>query len=313
MKNQLIKDIKLRVQKQQWTKKGKVRELYDAGDDHILVVATNDISAFNHIMPWKIPNKGVILNELAGFFFEKTSHIIPNCMVDLAAPDIQIWNRLSMIELEIVLRRYLTGSLWKKELSGEGNHWDINLRGMKEFDRFSKIQVTPTKKNKNDDPILYSEAEHMGLIDPRVRKRVQEVSMELFRWGEDYFKDLGIVLVDTKFEFGLRANGDLYFADEGFTPDSSRYYLEENYITSRKKGIAPIQYSKQLIRDWIKAQGWEKGQQLPTPDAETLISFEERYKKVYQHITGIDFNTVQLGDEDSRLSCIEHSLTQLLT
>jgi phosphoribosylaminoimidazole-succinocarboxamide synthase len=284
-------------------RRGKVRDVYDLGDK-LLIVSTDRISAFDSVLPCGIPDKGRVLNRLSAFWFEKTAHILPNHLIRVIDSNVilnEVKNLLShpgklpdsligrsmlaakaeRIPVECVVRGYLSGSAWA-EYKETGKVGDINLpSGMKESQELSQPIFTPTTKSdtEHDRPLANQDIKNLGIEG--LFEELEEKSLLIYSYARDYAKTRGIIIADTKFEFGL-INGKLALIDELLTPDSSRFWDASQY----KVGHPQPSFDKQPVRDWLLASGWDKESPAPVLPQEVIAGTSKRYREAYTRITG---------------------------
>ena len=279
--------------------KGKVRDIYAIGDDQLLMVTTDRLSAFDVVMGEPIPGKGIVLNEMANFWFGKLSHVIPNhltgidpCSVVTADEVNQVkgraivTKRLKPIMVEAVVRGYLSGSGWK-DYQDTGAICGIKLpAGLKNAQQLPEPIFTPAAKadvGEHDENISYAEVEKR--IGQELAAKIKEVSIRLYKEASIYAASKGIIIADTKFEFGRDDQGVIYLADEVLTPDSSRFWPANSW----KPGTTQLSYDKQFLRDWLTASGWDRSSPPPELPDEIVEKTRERYLEAYFTITGEKF------------------------
>lgn len=270
--------------------RGKVRDVYSIGSDILVMIACDRISAFDHVLPRSIPYKGQVLNEIASFFLDKTNDIVPNWKISTPDPHVTIGRRCEPIPIEFVLRKYLTGHAWRTYREGGrmlcGN---ILPEGLKENDPLPKCIITPSTKahSGHDIDTSYTEILESGLI-PKVRlDALYETSFALFERGTQISHNKGLVLVDTKYEFGLKGDG-FVLIDEIHTPDSSRFFYLDTYDALQQKGLSQRQLSKEFVREWLIKNGFQgkKGEVIPPMTDDFVGNISERYEELYLAITG---------------------------
>ena len=294
---------------------GKVRDVYNINDDLLVMVATDRISAFDVILPKGIPFKGQVLNQIASKMLDATSDICPNWK--LATPDPQVTVGLACegFRVEMIIRGYLTGSAWRDYKSGVREICGVRLPdGMRENERFPEPIITPTTKadEGNDMNISREEIISQGIVSAEDYAVMEDYTRRLFNRGQEIAAKRGLILVDTKYEFGKR-DGKVYLIDEIHTPDSSRYFYAEGYEEKFEKGEPQRQLSKEFVRQWLIDHDFmnEPGQIMPESTDEYANSVSERYIELYEHITGETFDrTATDGDINSR---IERNITAFLS
>ncbi|MBV9413032.1 MAG: phosphoribosylaminoimidazolesuccinocarboxamide synthase [Acidimicrobiia bacterium] len=276
---------------------GKVRDVYDAGDDRLLFVASDRISVFDVVLPEPIPDKGRVLTAISAFWFDATSDIIPNHMVttdptgfpDIGVQDLagrsMVVRKADMLKIECIVRGYLSGSAWK-EYKASGTMHGVPLpKGMQESDQLPEPVFTPSTKadTGHDENITVDQA--ADIVGADVVKQAQELSIALYRRGAEQAAEKGIIIADTKFELGW-IDGELALCDEVLTPDSSRFWDVKTY----KPGATPPSFDKQPVRDWAESTGWDKKPPAPSVPAEVIDASRTRYVEAYERLTGRSFS-----------------------
>ena len=280
---------------------GKVRDIYDIDDQTMLLIATDRLSAFDVVLPTPIPQKGAILTQIANFWFEKLGHVVPNhltgidpaSVVDDPAEKAQLGQRalvvkkLKPLPIEAIVRGYLVGSGWK-EYKASGTVCGIALpAGLQEASKLPEPIFTPSSKaavGDHDENISLQRAAE--LLGKELAEKVAKVSIQLYQEAAAYALTRGIIIADTKFEFGLDSAGTLYLIDEVLTPDSSRFWPADQYVVGKN----PPSYDKQYVRDWLESTGWDKTPPGPELPAEVAIKTGEKYREAYQKLTGRAFS-----------------------
>jgi len=272
--------------------KGKVRDVYFF-EDRILVVASDRISAFDHILPRAIPYKGQILNQIAQYFLEACRDICPIWLDSCPDPNVSLGKKAEPIKLEMVVRGYLAGHAWREYRDGKRILCGVPMpEGMKENDRFPQPIITPATKAEegHDEDISESDILSKGIVDLNTWQTLCDYSLKLFQRGSEMAKEKGLILVDTKYEFGIY-NDEVILIDEIHTPDSSRYFILEGYMQRQEKGEKQKQLSKEFVREWLMEQGFQgkDGQLMPDmPDA-FVETVSHRYMELYEKITAKAF------------------------
>jgi len=280
--------------------RGKVREVYQLNDDTLGIVVTDRISAFDHIMRKPIPFKGQILNKLAAFGFEKVENLVHTHIIDIPHPNVTIAKKCDPIPIEVVIRACLTGHAWRVYDSGKRELCGVRLPdGMVEHQRFESPILTPATKAKegHDEDISESEIIERGIVDRQLWNKIRNTAFKIFNKGQEVAEQHGLILVDTKYEFGLY-NGKLTLIDEVHTPDSSRYFYADEYRERLQQGEPQKQLSKEFLREWLMEQGFQgkEGQELPDlPDDFRWLVFK-RYSELYEQLTGQPFEPTPLND-----------------
>ena len=293
---------------------GKVRDVYSIGDDLLVMVATDRISAFDVILPEGIPYKGQVLNQIATEFLEATSDIVPNWRLATPDPMVTVGYRCEGFPVEMIIRGYLTGSAWREYAAGARELCGVKLpEGMRENQAFPEPIITPTTKaaEGHDENISREEIIAQGLVSEEDYKKMEGYTRQLFARGQAMASEKGLILVDTKYEFGKR-NGEVVLIDEIHTPDSSRYFYAEGYEERFRKGEPQRQLSKEFVRQWLIDHGFmgKAGQKVPEMTPEFCKSVSNRYIELYEHITGRKFIKAPETDlvsriEDNVLSCLD--------
>ena len=276
---------------------GKVRDVYDAGDDRLLFVASDRISVFDVVLPEPIPDKGRVLTAISAFWFDASAELAPNHMVsvderdfpDIGVPDLagrsMIVRKAEMLKIECIVRGYLSGSAWK-EYKASGTMHGVPLpTGMRESDQLPEPVFTPSTKadTGHDENITVDQA--ADIVGGDVVKQAAEMSLAVYRRGADLAAERGIIIADTKFELGW-IDGELALCDEVLTPDSSRFWDVETY----EPGATPPSFDKQHVRDWAEATGWDKQPPAPSLPGDVIDASRRRYVEAYERLTGLPFS-----------------------
>ncbi|SKB81186.1 phosphoribosylaminoimidazole-succinocarboxamide synthase [Sphingobacterium nematocida] len=300
-----IKETHFNFNKQTGFYRGKVRDVYTIDNQYLVMVASDRISAFDVVLPRAIPFKGQVLNQIAAKFLKATADIIPNWVVTVPDPSVTIGQMCDPFKVEMVIRGYLSGHAWRtyreggRELCGE-----VLAEGLKENDKLAKPIITPTTKAAvgHDMDISKAEILRQGIVSPEDYEQLETYAHALYQRGVEIAKERGLILVDTKYEFGKK-DGKIYLIDEIHTPDSSRYFYAEGYEERQAKGEAQKQLSKEFVRQWLIENGFQgkEGQQVPEMTDEIVRSISERYIELYEHIAGERFEYPEEGDVLSRV------------
>ena len=285
--------------------KGKVRDVYNINDDYLVMVVSDRISAFDVILPEGIPYKGQVLNQIASKFLDATADIVPNWKVATPDPMVTIGHKCEPFKVEMVIRGYLTGSSWRAYKAGERTLCGLPLpEGMKENQKFATPLITPTTKadEGHDENISKEEIIAQGLVSPEDYELLEKYTYALFQRGTEIAAEKGLILVDTKYEFGKK-DGKIYLIDEIHTPDSSRYFYADEYEARFAKGEKQKQLSKEFVREWLMDNGFQglEGQQIPTMTPEVVSNITERYIELYENITGETFVKEENEDLAARI------------
>ena len=286
--------------------RGKVRDTYDLGGGRLLLVATDRISAFDVVLPTGIPEKGLVLNRISSFWFAKTAHIVPNHLICLAdspaaaaylgggngsglsdpvpaevAQQAMVVKRAERIDIECIVRGYITGSAWS-EYRRQGTVQGMDMpTGLVEGQRFPELLFTPTTKAEEGHDENMSHQEVIDMVGAKMAAKLEETSKEVFGFADDFARERGIILADTKMEFGV-LDGQLILIDELLTPDSSRFWDAEGYNPGRSQP----NFDKQFVRDWLDAQGWDHEPPAPELPSDVTAKTTERYREAYVRLTG---------------------------
>jgi len=272
---------------------GKVRDVYSIGDDILVMIATDRISAFDVILPQGIPYKGQVLNQITSLFLDATADIVPNWKLATPDPMVTVGLRCEPFKVEMIIRGYLTGSAWREYKAGARTLCGIALPdGMRENEKFPEPIVTPTTKAEegHDENISKAEIIAQGLASEEDYEQLERFTQALFRRGTEIAAQKGLILVDTKYEFGKK-DGKIYLIDEIHTPDSSRYFYADGYPERFEKGEEQKQLSKEFVRKWLMENGFQgkKGQTVPEMTPAYCESVSDRYIELYERITGEKF------------------------
>ena len=284
---------------------GKVRDVYSIGNDYLVMFASDRISAFDHILPKGIPYKGQVLNAVATFFLEATKDIVPNWLIGSPDPNVSIGYRCEPIRIEMVIRGYLTGHAWREYKAGKRELCGVKLpEGMKENQSFKEPIITPATKAEegHDEDISRSEIIAQRIIDEDTYSEMERITRLLFQRGTEMAFQRGLILVDTKYEFGLQ-NGKLMLMDEIHTPDSSRYFYAEEYQARLQNNLPQKQLSKEFVRQWLIENGFQglENQVMPDMSNEFVKTISERYIELYEVVTGSKFNKADLTNVHERV------------
>ncbi len=286
---------------------GKVRDVYTIADKYMVMIATDRISAFDVVLPKGIPFKGQVLNQIASKFLDNTSDIVKNWKIASPDPMVTVGYKCDSLPVEMIVRGYLTGSSWRTYKAGAREICGVKIPdGMREHQKFETPIVTPTTKAEiggHDQDISREEIIRQGLVKEEIYNELERISLELFKRGSEIAAERGLILVDTKYEFGLR-DGEIYLIDEIHTPDSSRYFYKEGYQERFDKGEQQKQLSKEFVREWLMENNFsgQEGQQVPEMTDEIVGSISDRYIELYENITGSAFEKAEYtGDVYERI------------
>ncbi len=292
---------------------GKVRDVYSIGEDMLVMIATDRISAFDVVLPKGIPYKGQVLNQIASKFLDATADIVPNWKQASPDPMVTVGVRCVPYKVEMVIRGYITGSAWREYRKGARTLCGIALpEGLRENQRFETPLITPTTKadEGHDENISKEEIIAQGLVSREEYEQLEQYTYALFKRGTEMAAAKGLILVDTKYEFGKK-NGQIYLIDEIHTPDSSRYFYSDGYEARFEKGEEQRQLSKEFVRKWLMENGFQglEGQQVPAMTDAYCESVSERYIELYEKIVGEDFVKADAADLTRR---IEENINEYL-
>ena len=292
---------------------GKVRDVYTLENDLLVMIATDRISAFDVVLPAGIPYKGQVLNQIAAHYLDATRDIVPNWKIATPDPMVTIGHRCEPFKVEMVIRGYITGSAWRAYAAGERVLCGLPLpEGMRENQRFEHPIITPTTKadEGHDENISREEIIAQGLVSKEDYEQIERYTYALFERGTQMAAEKGLILVDTKYEFGKK-DGKIYLIDEIHTPDSSRYFYAEGYQERFERGEAQKQLSKEFVRQWLIENGFQgkPGQQIPKMTEAYCNSVSERYIELYERVVGKPFEKADLSNLAER---IEKNITEYL-
>ena len=300
---------------------GKVRDVYNIKDEYLVMVVSDRISAFDVVLPEGIPYKGQVLNQIAANFLDATTDILPNWKIAVPDPMVTVGHKCDPFKVEMVIRGYLSGHAWREYKAGKRTICGVEMpEGMVENQKFPEPIITPTSKaaEGHDEDISKEEIIASGLVGREDYEKLEEYTKAIFKRGTEIAAKMGLILVDTKYEFGKK-DGIIYLMDEIHTPDSSRYFYAEGYEDRLAKGEKQKQLSKEFVREWLMANGFQgqEGQKVPEMTPEIVNGLTERYIELYENITGEKFYK---GDckgsedmtEDEILARIEDNVSKCL-
>lgn len=308
-----IKETNFTFDKQTAFYRGKVRDVYTIDNEYLVMVASDRISAFDVVLPEPIPYKGQVLNQIAAKFLKATEDIIPNWVIEVPDPSVTIGHMCEPFKVEMVIRGYLSGHAWRTYRDGGRLLCGVAMPdGMKENDKFPEPIITPTTKAAigHDEDISKEDIISQGIVSQEDYERLEQYARALYEKGTEIAKDRGLILVDTKYEFGKK-DGKIYLMDEIHTPDSSRYFYLEGYEDRQAKGEPQKQLSKEFVRQWLIENNFQgkEGQIVPAMTKEIIESISERYIELYEHITGEKF---QYPAEGEVLARVENNVKKAL-
>lgn len=305
MINTLMKiDLNLKNVKSRYS--GKVREIYFLENDLIVIIVTDRLSAFDVVLPKGIPYKGQILNQIALKMLNETKNIVPNWLIDSPDPNVSVGRYAEPFKIEMVIRGYLSGHAARIYKSGLREICGIKLKeGMKENDKFDTPIITPTTKAHKGHDVDISKGEIIskGIVGEKDYDLLEVYTRKLFKKGTEIAKNQGLILVDTKYEFGKLASGEIILLDEIHTPDSSRYFYENGYNERQKNNLPQKQLSKEFVREWLISNGFQglENQELPEFNSAKIQSISNRYIELYENITGEKFEKSNLDSIENRI------------
>lgn len=284
---------------------GKVRDVYNIDDEYLVMVVSDRISAFDVILPEGIPFKGQVLNQIAAKFLDATSDIVPNWKIATPDPNVTVGHHCEPFKVEMVIRGYLTGHAWREYRDGKRSLCGVPMpEGMVENQKFDEPILTPTTKadEGHDEDISREEIIAQGLVSKEDYEVLEDYTRKLFQRGTEMAAEKGLILVDTKYEFGKK-DGKIYLIDEINTPDSSRYFYAEGYEERLKNGEKQKQLSKEFVRQWLIENGFQgkEGQQVPAMDEAFVNSVTDRYIELFENITGDKFDKSDVSDINKRI------------
>jgi len=314
MQANAIKETKFNFPGQKSLYKGKVRDVYNINDELLVMVVSDRISAFDVVLPKAIPFKGQVLNQIAAKFLKATEDIVPNWVIEVADPSVTIGKKCEPFKVEMVIRGYLSGHAWREYSEGKRMLCGVPMPdGMKENDKFPQPIITPTTKASvgHDEDISREEILKQGIVSEADYIKLEDYTRKIFQRGTEIAAKMGLILVDTKYEFGKVGN-QIYLIDEIHTPDSSRYFYKEGYEERQAKGEKQKQLSKEFVREWLIANGFQgkDGQQVPEMTDEFIEQVSNRYIELYENITGEKFVKSDVSDVLKR---VEENVTKAIT
>lgn len=294
--------------------RGKVRDVYTINNELLVMVTSDRISAFDVVLPDGIPYKGQVLNQIASEFLDATEDIVSNWKIAVPDPMVMIGRYCEPFKVEMVVRGYLSGHAWREYKNGKRSICGVSMPdGLKENDKFPAPVITPTTKALigHDEDISRDEIIDSGLVHKNDYEKLEQFTLALFKRGTEIASAKGLILVDTKYEFG-KINGEIFLIDEIHTPDSSRYFYIDGYEERQQKGLPQRQLSKEFVREWLMERGFQgkEGQPVPSMDDAFVNSVSERYIELYEGITGRKFGR---SDVSNVLERVENNIRNFLT
>ena len=288
--------------------KGKVREVYQIGDDKLVMIASDRLSAFDVIMPKGIPFKGQILNEIATKMMKATEDIVPNWLLATPDPNVAVGHLCEPFKVEMVIRGYMSGHAAREYKAGKRLLCGVEMPdGLKENDKFPNPIITPATKAEmgdHDEDISKTDILKRGIVSAEDYAILEDYTYKLFQRGTEIAASRGLILVDTKYEFGKTKDGKIVLIDEIHTPDSSRYFYADSYEELQKQGLPQKQLSKEFVRQWLISNGFQgqEGQVIPDMTDDYVTSVSERYIELYENITGEVFSKADVSNINDRIS-----------
>ncbi len=310
-----INDTNFNFPKQKDVYKGKVREVYNINDDLLVMVASDRLSAFDVIMPKQIPFKGQILNQIAEYMLNETKDLVPNWLLSCPDPNVAVGYFVDPFKVEMVIRGYLSGHAWREYRDGKREICGVTMpEGMKENDKFSEPIITPSTKasdGDHDEDISREDIIAQRIVSEDDYLVLEDYTRKLFQRGTEIAAKRGLLLVDTKYEFGKTKNGKIILIDEIHTPDSSRYFYEDGYQEKQDRGEVQKQLSKEFVRQWLIENGFQglDGQTIPEMTDQKIEEISNRYIELYESITGKKF---EKASTDNILGRISKNVTTFL-
>lgn len=310
-----INETNFNFPKQKSVYKGKVREVYNIDDDLFVMIASDRLSAFDVIMPKQIPFKGQILNQIAEYMLNETRDLVPNWLLACPDPNVAVGHLADPFKVEMVIRGYLSGHAWREYRDGKRKICGVAMsEGMKENDKFPKPLITPSTKadgGDHDEDISKEDIISQEIVSEKDYLILEDYTEKLFHRGTEIAAKRGLILVDTKYEFGKTKDGKIVLIDEIHTPDSSRYFYADGYQERQDRGEAQKQLSKEFVRQWLIENGFQglEGQSIPEMDDQKLEEISRRYIELYEQITGKKFKK---ANTENILDRIEKNVTKYL-
>ena len=305
--NNTINNTYYSFPKQKSVYKGKVREVYNIDDEVLVMIASDRLSAFDVVMPKQIPYKGQILNQIASKMMDATKDIVPNWIINIPDPNVAIGHLCTPFKVEMVIRGYMSGHSAREYKAGKRMICGVPMpEGMKENDAFPEPIITPATKavdGDHDEDVSREDIIKQGIVSKEDYEVLEKYTRALFQRGSEIADERGLILVDTKFEFGKTKEGRILLIDEIHTPDSSRYFYKEGYADRQSRGESQKQLSKEFVRQWLIANNFQglEGQVVPEMTNEKINEISERYIELYENITGETFIKSDLSNIDARI------------
>jgi len=284
---------------------GKVRDVYNINDEFLTMIVKDRISAFDVVLPKGIPFKGQVLNQLAKKFLKSTEDIVPNWMISSPDPNVTIGHFCKPFKIEMVIRGYLTGHAWRTYKSGKREICGVKMPdGMVEHQKFPTPIITPSTKADfgHDEDISREDILRKGIVEEKDYLKLEEYTRAVFQRGSEMADERGLILVDTKYEFGKK-DGEIFLIDEIHTPDSSRYFYKDGYLERQENGEPQKQLSKEFVREWLMENGFQgkDGQKIPEMNKEFVKSVSERYIELFEKVSGTKFEKPEIENPYERI------------
>ena len=300
-----ITETNFKFNKQKSYYKGKVRDVYNINDQVLAMIVSDRISAFDVVLPKGIPYKGQVLNQIAAKFLKATEDIVPHWVLAVPDPMVTVGILCETFKVEMVIRGYLSGHAWREYKAGKRLLCGVPMpEGMKENDKFPTPIITPTTKASvgHDEDISKEEILKQGIVSEEDYEALEKYTRAVFQRGTEIAEKMGLILVDTKYEFGKK-DGIIYLIDEIHTPDSSRYFYKEGYDERQKNGVAQKQLSKEFVREWLMENGFQgkEGQTIPEMTDQIILRISERYIELYEMIVGEKFVKADISNVLARV------------
>ncbi len=314
MQSKAIKETKFNFPGQKSLYKGKVRDVYNINDELMVMVVSDRISAFDVVLPKAIPFKGQVLNQIAAKFLKATEDILPNWVIEVPDPCVTIGRKCETFKVEMVIRGYLSGHAWREYSAGNRILCGVTMpEGMKENDKFPEPIITPSTKASvgHDEDISREDIIKKGIVSEADYVKLEDYTRKIFQRGTEIAAKMGLILVDTKYEFG-KIGTQIYLIDEIHTPDSSRYFYKDGYAERQAKGEKQKQLSKEFVREWLIANNFQgkDGQTVPEMTDEFVEEISNRYIELYENITGDKFVKSDVSDVLKR---VEENVTKAIS
>ena len=310
-----LKETNFHFPNQKKMYRGKVRDVYHIGENHLVMVASDRISAFDHVLPKGIPFKGQVLNQLAARFLDATKDIVPNWLLAMPDANVSVGLKCEPIMIEMVIRGYLSGHAWREYKAGKRMICGVAMPdGMKESDKFPEPIITPATKAEegHDEDISREDIIAKGIVEESVYEKLEQYTRAIYQRGTEIAAKQDLILVDTKYEFGIDPEGKIRLIDEIHTPDSSRYFYADGYAERQAAGEPQKQLSKEFVRQWLIESGFQglEGQTMPIMPDDFVTVVTERYIELYEKITGEAFHK---ADTDRITTRVESNIMDYVT